>query len=277
LGTTNAATTSRAAFLHLAYHTATAAALAGGRAARQACLTPLETAHKGRHDLVTNGDLAAERAVVDVIRAAFPDHGLLSEEGPSGGTGGEDGGYRWVVDPVDGTTNYSRGLPFYSVSVALMEGDEYLVGAVYDPVRDEMFSAWKGGGAFLNGQPIQAGQADSLDDCVFSFGLSYSSEERAKVMEVSRHMAPLCLTARELGSAALALAYIACGRMDCYLHAHLMPWDAAAGKVILEEAGGLMTDLEGRPWTFATTATLAAGPRIHAVLLEQIRGIYRAR
>lgn len=262
----------RSAFLHLAHHTAVAAALAGGRAAQSACLSPLETTHKGRHDLVTTGDLAAERAVAGVIREAFPGHGLLSEEGRSE----EGAGFRWVVDPVDGTTNYSRGLPFYSVSVGLMEGDEHLVGAVYDPVRDEMFSAWRGGGAYLNGRPIRARDTEGLDDCVFSFGLSYVPAERTQVMEVGRHMAPICLTLRELGSAALALAYIAAGRLDCYLHAHLMPWDGAAGKVILEEAGGLMTDLEGRPWTFATGATLAAGPRLHRPLLDLIRGLYRA-
>jgi len=262
--------TSREAFLRVAHHTAVAAALAGGRAALQACLSPLETASKAVHDLVTNGDLASEKALVSVLRTAFPQHALLSEEGH----GAEGDGLRWVVDPVDGTTNYASGLPCWTVSVGLMDGDDYLVGAVYDPVREEMFSAWKGGGAYLDGIPIRSRATTSMDDCLFSYGLSYSSAERAQVMAVSAYMAPICLSVRDLGSAALALCYVACGRMDCYFHSHLMPWDAAAGKVILEEAGGIMTDLGGRPWTFATRGTLAAGPLIHGPLLEVLADRY---
>lgn len=262
--------TGRDAFLRVTHHTAVAAALAGGRAALETCRNPLETTNKGVHDLVTNGDLASEKALVSVLRAAFPQHALLSEEGRA--VAGE--GLRWVVDPVDGTTNYARGLPCWTVSVGLMDGDEYLVGAVYDPVHGEMFSAWKGGGAYLNGEPIRARETSTIDDCLFSFGLSYDSHERAQIMAVSAHMAPICMTVRDLGSAALALAYVACGRMDCYFHSHLMPWDAVGGKVILEEAGGFMTDLAGRPWTFATRGTLAAGPQIHKPLLDVLVDLY---
>lgn len=262
--------TSRDAFLRVAHHTAIAAALAGGRAALESCLNPLETTSKGIHDLVTNGDLASEKALVSILRTSFPQHALLSEEG----LGAAGNGLRWVVDPIDGTTNYARGLPCWTVSVGLMDGDEYLVGAVYDPVREEMFSAWKGGGAYLNGRPIRVRETSTLDDCLFSFGLSYDSHERAQIMAVSAHMAPICMSVRDLGSAALALAYVACGRMDCYFHSHLQPWDAVGGKVILEEAGGLMTDMAGQPWTFVTRGTLAAGPNIHQTLLDMLVDLY---
>ncbi len=254
--------------LHAAYYTALAAALAGGRAALDAYSRPLGTTNKGPRDLVTNGDYAAQEAVLVCLRAAFPDHAVLSEEGQFGETAT---GLRWIVDPVDGTTNYSRHLPFFSVSVALADGDDILVGAIYDPSRDEMFSALKGGGAYLNGRPIRAADSDDLSRAILSLGLSYDCDASVRIMEVGKHLIPHCSTVRNLGSAALSLAYIAAGRLDSYLHSYLYPWDAAAGMLILREAGGKVTDLDGGEWDFDTKGTLAAGPGIHGELLRLVR------
>jgi len=253
------------AFLYRAHSTALEAARAGGRAALAAYLQPLEAESKGPRDLVTNGDFAAQEAVLSCVRSAFPAHSILSEEGDF--EGGESG-YRWVVDPIDGTTNYYRRLPFFSVSVALQAGDEVVVGSVYDPLRDEMFSAMRGQGAYLNGEPIQAADTATLEEAVFSLGLSYDPDAMRAMLRLAAEVVPRCGCLRSLGSAALALSYIACGRLDAYLHPGLYDWDAAAGALILREAGGVMTDLHGKEWHFGSKETLAASPNVHAQLLR---------
>jgi len=260
--------------LRQAYHTAMAAAMAGGRAALRIRLSPLTRTIKAPRDIVTGGDLAAQEAILTEIRGAFPSHGILSEEASA-----ENGRppFCWVVDPIDGTTNYYRGLPFYSISVALACEDELLVGAVYDPSRNEMFSGLHGGGAFLNGEAIHAAETEALGDCVFSLGLPYDVGDTCRMLDAGRQVIPLCACNRTLGSAALALSYIACGRLDAYLHPYLHPWDAAAGALILREAGGIMSDLEGRDWDFRTKECLGASPGVHAELLHRVRLALRPR
>jgi myo-inositol-1(or 4)-monophosphatase len=258
-------------FLRRALHAAMAAARAGGQAALRACADPLERTVKAPRDIVTNGDLAAQAAVLAEVSAAFPEHGVLSEEG-SNSTG--ENGYRWIVDPVDGTTNYYRGLPFFSVSVALARGDEILAGAVYDPSREEMFAAALGQGASLDGAPAKAATTATLQECVFGLGLPYDVDETRRQLVAAQEIAPRCATLRTMGSAALALCYVACGRQDAYLHPYLHPWDAAAGVLILREAGGAVVDLEGRPWSFASREILATSPVVQAGLLRLVREAY---
>ncbi|MHB0878017.1 MAG: inositol monophosphatase family protein [Anaerolineae bacterium] len=258
-------------FLRRALHAATAAARSGGQAAMRACMDPLERTVKAPRDFVTNGDLAAQAAVLAEVRAAFPDHGVLSEEGSD--EAGSDG-YRWIVDPVDGTTNYYRGLPFFCCSVALVRDDEILAGAVYDPSRQEMFSAALGQGAYVNGEPTRAAGTAELQDCVFGLGLPYDIDETRRQLAAAQTIAPRCASLRTMGSAALALCYVACGRQDSYLHPYLHPWDAAAGVIIAREAGGVVSDVEGADWSFSSREILAAAPLVHGDLLRLVREGY---
>lgn len=260
-----------AAFLRRALHTATAAARAGGMAALQTCQDPLQRQLKAPRDMVTNGDLAAQAAVLAEVHAAFPEHGVLSEEGSN--EGGEDG-YRWIVDPIDGTTNYFRGLPFFSVSVALARGNDLLAGAVYDPSHGEMFAAALGQGAYLDGKPVRAAATASLQDCIFGLGLPYDVDDTRRQLAAAYLVAPRCAALRTMGSAALALSYVACGRQDAYLHPYLNPWDAAAGVLILREAGGVVSDIEGGKWDFSSREILATSPMVHADLLRLVREAY---
>lgn len=253
--------------LHQALDTATAAALAGGRAALRVRHAPLERSVKAPRDIVTNGDYAAQEAVIGHIKARFPDHAVISEEGSAAGASG----YRWIVDPIDGTTNYYRGLPFFSVAVALARGDDILAGAVYDPSRDEMFAAARGAGAYLNGTPIAAAATETLIECAFGLGLPYDVDSVRRQLSVALQVVPRCACMRTLGSAALALCYIACGRLDAYLHPYLHPWDAAAGALILREAGGIMGDIAGAPWDFSSREVLATSPGVHPELLRLVR------
>jgi myo-inositol-1(or 4)-monophosphatase len=260
------------AFLHLAVDVAIAAAQAGGRAAMRARQNPLECRDKGPRDLVTNGDLAAQEAVLGEIRGAFPDHGVLSEEGAD--SQGQNG-YRWIVDPVDGTTNYFRGLPMFSVSVGLARDAELLAGAVYDPSRQETFHGASGMGAFLNGVPIQAADTDLPSQCLFGLGLPYDIEATRRQLAMARAVVPRCAAMRTLGSAALALCYVACGRLDAYVHPYLHPWDAAAGVLIVRQGGGIVGDLYGARWDFDSREIVATSPRVHQELLRLVQDGYR--
>ncbi len=174
-------------FLRRALHAAMAAARAGGLAALQACEDPLQRQLKAPRDMVTNGDLAAQAAVLAEVRAAFPEHGVLSEEGSD--EAGEDG-FRWIVDPVDGTTNYYRGLPFFSVSVALARGDDLLAGAVFAPSHGEMFAAALGQGAYLDGKPVRAAATRSIQDCIFGLGLPYDVDDTRRQLAAAYHIVP---------------------------------------------------------------------------------------
>jgi len=223
--------------------------------------------HKGPRDLVTSGDLAAQEAVMSTISAAFPGHDIVSEEGNRAGDGSDGQGFSWVVDPVDGTTNYYRGLPFFSVSVALVQGKQLLVGAVYDPSRDELFTAIRGLGAWLDEQPIRVADTATLEETVFGLGSPYGAQAMRRNLDLSLDIVPRCATLRTIGSAALSLCYIASGRMDVYMHPLLSPWDTAAGALVLKEAGGTMTDWQGRDWQFGGPEVLASSPKVHAEVL----------
>jgi len=257
-------------FLHLAHNTALRAARAAGQAALAARSQVLQAHSKGPRDLVTNGDYAAQESAINTILASFPDHSILSEEGEGRRS---DSPHCWILDPIDGTTNYYRGLPFYSVSIALEVDGETLVGAVYDPVRQEMFSAMRGQGAYCDGERIRVREITDLRECVFSLGLAYDTPSMERMLTATTQVVPLCSTLRELGSAALALSYIACGRLDAYMHPSLKPWDAAAGALILREAGGKMTNSQGHPWRADDGFSLAASPPIHDQLLELVRSV----
>ena len=198
---------------------------------------------KGRGNIVTDVDTEVEGEVLAVLRREFPNMGMLGEEsaGPKA-----DVGYVWIVDPLDGTRNYASGIPFFSTVVGLARDGEPLVGVNYDPVSNEMFEAEKGEGAFLNGEPIRVSERTALADCIVGMDLSYQDQGAANGLDIVRSIWPGMQTARIMGSSALGISYAAAGLTDLYFHHRLEPWDQVAGMLLVEEAGGVITDRTGR-------------------------------
>ncbi len=245
--------------------TAIQAARAAGRLLVERLPNEREVQAKGLRDIVTDADLAAEKAVVQIIRARFPDHALLTEEeGASGG----DAPFVWVVDPLDGTTNYSRRMPIFSVSIGLVHEGELEAGVVYDPLRDHLFVAERGRGATLNGQALQVNAIDQMDHAVVGLDWAHANRDRHEVLTRLGQIAPACGTLRGRGSAARAWWYVAAGWIDAYFHGGLKPWDMAAGLLLIQEAGGRVTDLDGQPWQPWGQRILVSNGHIHQALLE---------
>ncbi len=229
--------------------------------------------HKGHIDLVTDADKAAEAAVLDVIRGRFPDHAILAEEEGASGTSP----YRWIVDPLDGTTNYAHGIPQFCTSVACEVNGSVVAGAIVDPMRAERFCAAEGHGAFLNGKRLHVAEATELDAAVLATGFPYWVHEHAdEVLELFGAFLRKAQGLRRFGSAALDMAWVAAGRYDGFFELKLKPWDVAAGLVIVREAGGVVTGLDGAAFDLADGDTLAANPALHAKLVPVARAA-RAR
>jgi myo-inositol-1(or 4)-monophosphatase len=220
-----------------------------------------------RSNLVTDADHAADRLIVQALRSRFPTHGLLTEESGTMSTGG----LRWIVDPLDGTTNYAHGVPHFAVSIAV-EGDwlgstRVLAGAVHQPMLDELFSAARGEGATLNGRRLTVSSADELDSALLSTGFPYDLKLKPQApLGLFDRLARRARGMRRMGSAALDLAYLAAGRFDGYFEFGLSPWDVAAGALLIEEAGGQIACIDGTPWDSGIGDVVAAGPRLFASL-----------
>jgi myo-inositol-1(or 4)-monophosphatase len=195
-------------------------------------------------DMVSDADREAEQAIVAILRAERPDDGLLGEEGTDEQAAS---GRRWVIDPLDGTTNYLYGIPAWAVSVALEDPDGGLVGVVFDPARRELFAAERGGGAVLNGQPIRVREGAALERSLIATGFGYDADRRARQADVLRTILPAVRDVRRAGAAAIDLAWVAAARVDGYWERGLHPWDWAAGRLLVTEAGGVVRDLEGGP------------------------------
>ena len=207
-----------------------------------------------RTDMVSDADRDAEAAITDLSRAERPDDGLLAEEGSeSEGSSGR----RWVIDPLDGTTNFLYGLPAWAVSIALEDGDDAVVGVVLDPVRDELFSAVRGEGAWLGGERLAPSGCESLDRALVATGFSYDPGRRAAQAEVLVRALPRLRDIRRPGAAALDLCAVAAGRVDGYFERGLKPWDWAAGSLVAAEAGAVVRPLRGEP-----SGLVAAGAAI---------------
>ncbi|MCP4540976.1 MAG: inositol monophosphatase [Chloroflexi bacterium] len=222
---------------------------------------------KGQRDIVTDTDTAAEAVVLDMIRTRFPDHAILSEE--AGGSGISDG-YTWVVDPLDGTTNYAHRLPIFSVSIGVLEAGEPLIGVVYEPLLNQMFIAERGGGALLNDVPMCISRTANFGHTVMGFDWTRYDAGRQQVLACLREIVPRCGTIRGLGSAALGLTYVAAGILDAYFHLSISPWDTAAGMLLITEAGGRCTTLEGEPYHVNSPGILVTNGLIHDELLDLI-------
>ena len=230
---------------------------------------------KGTIDLVTEVDVAIERMVRALVAGRFPDHAILGEE--LGGSATVPPGPCWVFDPIDGTTNYAHGLPIFCSSVALEIDGVADVAAVYDPTRRELFTAERGGGAFLNGQPIRVSSAQALVDAMLVTGFPYDVHKRVEeIVGLFGAFVGRARAVRRLGSAAIDLCYVAAGRLDGFWESDLKAWDIAGGALIVEEAGGRITDLTGGGFSSRAGSVLATNALLHDSMLQVIRD-FRAR
>lgn len=228
----------------------------------------LEARAKGENDFVTTADHASEAAIVSLLKARHPDHSILAEEGGATAGGGD---YEWVIDPLDGTSNFMQGVKFFCVSVACRRGRELLAGVVYDPLADELFSAERGGGAFRNGEPIAVSRRPSLAGAFLATGYPYRAHAALDVyLAAFREVFLESRGIRRCGAAALDLAYTACGSFDGFFEYALSPWDVAAGALLVTEAGGLVTDLDGGGGHVESGNVVAGGPGVQPELLRRV-------
>jgi myo-inositol-1(or 4)-monophosphatase len=228
-------------------------------------------------DLVTEVDQQVETFLLDSIRRRFPGHAILAEESQSDGCGsmaaGSDAGsWRWIIDPLDGTTNYVHGFPFFCVSVALEHEGAVALGAVFDPVRHELFVAKRGQGAWLNGRRLSVSGTKEIGESLLITGFPYTQESALRNLCLFSKVLPCAQAVRRLGSAALDLCYVAAGRADGFWEPDLKPWDVAAGALMVEEAGGLVTDFSGRPFHLTAGELLATNGHIHRALISLLAG-----
>ena len=229
---------------------------------------------KGLVDLVTEADLASEEAIVDALRQAYPDHAILAEEGDY--TQPAPSPHRWVVDPLDGTTNYVHGLPIFAVSIGYQEDGETLAGVVLNPAQGEEYVAVKRQGATLNGEPISVSGTDRLQESLLVTGFPYSHDEVfTGSFDLFRELYARCQGIRRLGAAALDFCYVAEGRFDAFYEANLKPWDVCAGELICREAGGQTSDWKGGAPPFSGRRILASnGTALHGEVLQVIADHY---
>jgi myo-inositol-1(or 4)-monophosphatase len=231
--------------------------------------SPLEVRSKQVNDYVTQVDRAAEEAVMEVVRKAYPEHGFLAEES---GASSADAEYRWIIDPLDGTTNFIHGFPQYCVSVAVEQRGALAHAVVYDPVKNELFTASKGRGAFLNDRRIRVSKCTRLQDALVGTGFPFKELSRVDLyLKQLRRLMSETSGVRRAGAAALDLAYVACGRLDAFWELGLSPWDMAAGALLIQEAGGLVGDLSGDGDFLASGDITAATPKLFPALLEALR------
>ena len=220
-------------------------------------------------DLVTHVDKAADTLITGILRERFPAHQLIAEESS---VSGQESAYCWYIDPLDGTTNFAHGFPHFAVSIALAHESQVIVGVVYDPLREEMFCATRGTGAMLNDAPIHVSQAPVLAQSLVLTGFPYDRRKRSEYY-LRFYQAFMMRTqgVRRCGSAALDLCYVACGRADAFWEWRLHPWDTAAGSLIVEEAGGSMSDFTGEPFDYKGEQTLASNGLVHAEMTSVLR------
>jgi myo-inositol-1(or 4)-monophosphatase len=226
---------------------------------------------EGSIDIVTDADRASEALILEEIRREFPDHDILAEETPPITTGSP---WLWIVDPLDGTVNFAHRFPVFCISIALMEHGRLVAGMVFDPIRKDSFFAARGSGAFLNDLPIHVSRANRIDRSLLATGFPYD-----QAISPENNLAEFCAVApraqgmRRAGSAALDLAYVAAGRLDGFWELKLKPWDMAAGMLLVEEAGGTVSDRTGQPTDAYTNSIVATNGHIHEILVELLSSV----
>jgi len=234
----------------------------------------VEIEYKGDVDLVTVADRESETLIVGRIRERFPQHDIIGEEGTRTETGAE---FKWYIDPLDGTTNFAHGFPVFCVSIGLEQKGERIAGVLYDPTRDELFAAEKGSGARRNGEPLRVSNTATLSDALVATG--FPSHKRHKNPNIHFYHQITLRThgVRRAGSAALDLANVASGRVDGFWEFNLNPWDTAAGVLLVEEAGGKVTDFSGGKFDISSREVVASNGVLHAALLAEFRAILEGR
>ena len=231
--------------------------------------------YKGEVDLVTVADRSSEELIVERLRERWPEQGIVGEEGTRTQTGAE---YRWLVDPLDGTTNFAHGYPVFCVSIALARRDDRLeVGVLYDPTRDEMFAAERGHGATLNGKPIHVSATKTLAEAILGTGFPSHKRHKNPNIYFYQHLTLHSHGVRRAGSAALDLANVACGRYDGFWEFNLNPWDTGAGVLLVQEAGGQVTRFDGSPFQLDSREVLATNRLIHAETLSNFADVFAGR
>jgi myo-inositol-1(or 4)-monophosphatase len=247
------------------------AALQAGDLLRKGFGTAFEISSKpgGRHNLVTQYDKAAETLIFSSIMKRFPNHGFIGEEQGQR----KQGDVVWIVDPLDGTVNFAHGIPIFAVSIAAAIENEIIAGCVYQPITQELFWAEKGKGSFLNGTPLAVTQNKTFDETLLATGFPYNVDENPlHCIETFDKMTRKGIPIRRFGSAAIDLSYVAAGRFDAYWEVSLQPWDYAAGKLIVEEAGGKVTRYDGAHCNiFEETTIIATNKHLHPAMLEAVR------
>jgi myo-inositol-1(or 4)-monophosphatase len=255
--------------------TAWEAANAAGEIIRTNWLRPRSIDYKGAIDLVTSVDREAERKIVEVLRRDFPCHAILAEEQTA--IEGKAAEFRWIIDPLDGTTNFAHNYPHVGVSIALERSGDVILGLVYDPLRRECFRAVKGQGATLNGAPIRTSAIGELDKALLATGFPYDRREHAGYyLSFFTAFLTRCQGIRRNGAAALDLCYVASGRIDGFWELKLKPWDIAAGALIVAEAGGSISDFSGAPLSIHGNETLASNGMIHPEMVTVLSAVAKS-
>jgi myo-inositol-1(or 4)-monophosphatase len=232
----------------------------------------LQVSNKGDIDLVTEADLASEKFIIERIKSHYPRHAILAEE--SGDTDGLSPGkneWKWIIDPLDGTTNYAHGYPCFCVSIALERAGAVEIAVIYDPTRDDMFAAERGQGATLNERRIQVSTVEDLNSAMLCTGFPYNVRERPNFARDFANFTMEAQAVRRDGSAAIDLAYIACGRFDGFWEDGLKAWDVAAGILLIQEAGGLVTDFKGDALNIYTPKVLASNGLVHNAMMKVLQ------
>ncbi len=260
--------------MHPALNIAIKAARRAGQIINRASndLDLLKVATKQPNDFVTEVDKAAEAAIIETLREAYPSYGILAEESGLSDGKGADSDYQWIIDPLDGTTNFIHGLPQYAISIALAKGGVIEQAVVFDPNRNELFTASKGGGAFLNERRIRVSKRTKLAESLIGTGFPYRMFDKVDLyLAVFKELAEKTAGQRRPGAASLDLAYVACGRYDGFWEFCLSPWDMAAGALLISEAGGLISDLRGDTNYLETGNVIAGTPKVFAPLLKIVQ------
>ncbi len=232
-------------------------------------LDQLPVSNKGHNDFVSEVDHAAEQSIIDVLQQAYPDHAILAEESGASANLHDENENVWIIDPLDGTTNFIHGFPQYAVSIALQQRGQITQAVVYDPTRNELFTATKGVGAFLNDKRIRVAKRDKLADALVGTGFPYSDLSGLdEYLKMFKAMTEKTAGLRRPGSAALDLAYVAAGRLDGFFEKNLKPWDMAAGALLISEAGGIVSDFRGEGKHMQKGDVIAGSPKIFAQMLN---------
>lgn len=252
------------------------------KAARAACtimnrasdnLSSLEVHKKAHHDYVSEVDMACERTIIDILREAYPTHQILAEE--TGVTGPEKSAFQWIIDPLDGTTNFLHGFPQYAVSIALKRENEVIEAVVADPVANEVFTATRGVGAFVNGRRLRVSKRSQMAEALVGTGFPFRrTDDYDAFLKVFKEVAQFTSGLRRAGAASLDLAYVAAGRLDAFWEANLKSWDMAAGSLLVLEAGGLVTDFKGESDYLEKGQIIAGTPKIFGQLLPMVQRNY---